>query len=151
MSDDGPKKYYKPTVPDVILPPPWAAKLGEKIEAIGRDVTVIKDELSTHSERLDTIDAWRKSASVRVRGESETNIKQDAVQAEVLVRLENVEKKTDEQTTKLVTIEQNSVDIKKTISDALQSPMVKKLISTAIGAIIALLAYLTGYLQTKGH
>jgi hypothetical protein len=146
-------------------PPSWAVsmiegqkrlesnfeRLATNVDLLGDSFQTIQVRLDRSERRADDFEDWRARTSERVKGEAKTNMDQDAMQARILVRVENVEKKTDEQNVKLAVIEKNSVEIKQTILDALQSPMAKRVLSGVAAALIAFSAWAAGYFQSKGH
>lgn len=98
------------TVRDLEIPPPWAIALSEKVidgfagvdarlDGVESNVSILVDDKKTMNERLSRIESWRDSEvtarlnanSERVRGESHTNLKQDAVISQVVTRLDAVE------------------------------------------------------------
>ncbi len=158
MSDGKETKRFEP-------PPEWAVsfiegqkqltadvqRLGANVDSLGENFQTIQTRLARSEKRADEFEDWRARTSERVRGESKTNLDQDAMQARILVRVENVEAKTDAQNLKLDTIEKNSNEIMKTISGALQSPTGKKLLSGAAMALLAIFGWVAGYFQSRGH
>lgn len=113
------------------------------IDTLGENYKAINERMLRGERRADEFEDWRARASERVRGESKTNLGQDAAIAHIVTRVDAVE--TDTKALKLESSE-NLQMMRTLVADVRKfatNPTVK-LIATGLGSLIA------GYLASRG-
>lgn len=76
-------------------------KIDAGFAAFRQDMEVLLDEARTNAKWRGEMEMWRSKTSDAVKGESKTNLDQDGAIAQVLVKVGEIEKKTDIQTAML--------------------------------------------------
>jgi hypothetical protein len=144
----------KPTV-EMAPPPAWAIDLAKRvnegfslvdnrlakveaelkadIQLVANDLSVVKDRVRLAERRLDDADERAKSNSIRVKSESEANLKQDGAISELVTKVDGLEKT---QAAQLAILER--------LDKVAANPVVRR---TAYAIATALL----GYLAAKGY
>lgn len=79
--------------------------LSENVELLQHDAKDTRLRLGRMERELDEVKDRQANASMRVRAESDVNLKQDSAIAEILVKVESIEQKTDAQTAILSRLE----------------------------------------------
>lgn len=117
----------------------------ERLDKIEQQVAISADTYKDHNKRITSLEILREQdekraekASQRIGHESSANLKQDAVIAEVLNKVNAINDKPD--TADLVIAE---------IKDAAKTPMGQKLIGAAAGVALLVLGLVSVSLQAK--
>lgn len=97
-------------------PPPWAQALGaqmttgfsaveKRLDAIEANVDLQKGSVQDLMQRMARVEDRQNTSSMRVKAESDVNLKQDSAIAEILVKVDEIATKTDAQTQILTRLE----------------------------------------------
>lgn len=150
----------KPPEPGSDPPPSWAIalqhsvnqsngtlkKMDAEVEQLGTLYSTINDRMHRAERRQDEFESWRARASERVRGESKTNLEQDAAIGTIAADVREVKKAIADNTAL-------TNDIKQGIASALKSPTVKswatRLGTLTVAVAAAGLLYLQATLNAK--
>lgn len=76
-------------------------KIDAGFSAFRQDMDILLEEAKVNSKWRGDMEQWRSKTSDAVKGESKTNLDQDGAIAQVLIKVGEIEKKTDVQTAML--------------------------------------------------
>lgn len=164
MSNTG-QPAEKPTV-ELEAPPKWAIGFIEKMNSGFVNVNARLDTIEANQEltreqvidvgrrqtlleeRFGKIDERQNNGSLRVKEESQVNLKQDAAIAQVIVRVDGVEKKVDTATEMLAENNATTDAIKKALSGVVKEH--PQIVTGLVGLVMAAISFATAWFA-KGH
>lgn len=88
-------------------------KIDAGFAAFRQDMDILLEEAKTNAKWRGEMESWRSKTSDNVKNESKTNLDQDGAIAQVLVKVGEIEKKTDVQTQMLIEAKEAATKIYK--------------------------------------